>query len=554
MNPFDASLENLRNKFVLGAQNRLRRIRNTLRRLEDNPSDEAALNESMRHFHALAGAAGTYGFPEVSETAAALEQECHEHINARSIPKIRQVENWRNEVRRLRREFGMASSGIVLRREETEKKESVRDVLLLQSFSRNRDLLSKVLSAENMKVRVASDRATARRGIRDALPDAMIVDLAVQGGTGVKVVEYLRSLAEGAGVAVVLINSEDFPIDKVEAVRCGADALIEAGALPEKVTDRLRALLARDEGRHNNILYIEPDPDQVAFVQRLLGAAGHKVKVCLDPSEVEVALSNEMPDLVLMEVVLPGVNGFDLARMLGEDPRYAHIPVVFMTTRDHVPSHMDAQGAAGHEFLLKPVEPRVLLGTITAHLERVRLQATASERDGVTGLYNHSTFVRRLESWMRTGETHRRPSCLALIDVVGIRDINLKFGHHVGDQVLRELAEVVRGEVRSSHLVARYGSDQFILMLYDLEENDCLRLLGGLRNEFSENARFTPEGRTFKSDFRAGISRLNPTWRRPQIWLAEVESALLEAKSINGRRFAIAERAGRGHIESALAD
>lgn len=539
MNPFDASLENLRSKFVLGAQSRLRRIRNELRRLEDAPGDEDALRALTQHCHRLAGAAATYGFPDVAGHAQQVDAACNQHINARSVPAQSEVAAWRDVVRRLRREFGMASSGIVLRADEPADDPDLRRVLLMQPYDRERDLLVKVLSADRIKVQVASDRATARRAIRDALPDALIVDLDAQGGTGVSVVEYVRGLDGGSRVAALLINSRERPIDKVDAVRCGADALLDAGPLPEQVADRIRALLARDDGRATRILYIEPDSDQAAFVERLLRAAGHSVQICRDAETLDSILATKPPDIILTELVLGNVDGYELAQVLRHDPVHAHIPIIFMTTHDRVPEHMQAGSGGVDDFLIKPVEPRLLLSTVNGRIERARLRAQLAERDGITGVYNHSTFVRRLESWMRTGETHRRPSCLMLVDIDGMATLNRRFGHHVGDQLLRDLARLLKEQARPSQLFGRYGSDEFAAMIYDLEADECEKLANALRAEFAGHTRYTPDGRSFSANFSAGIARLNPVWRQPQPWLSEAEDALAHAKSAGAGQVAL---------------
>jgi len=230
------------------------------------------------------------------------------------------------------------------------------------------------------------------------LPDALLIDTSVQGGTGVQVVEYVRSLPKGDDVAVMLLNSKSGVWDKVKAAGFGADALLGRGAVPAQIVSGLRGLLKRERAGEDRVLYVESDPDQAAFITRLLRAAGYRISICDDPSNFMKVLEVSRPHLILTEVVLPGFSGFDLVRALRQDRRWQTTPVLFLTTESQVPARLEGLMAGGDDFLIKPIEPRLLMSTIAGRLERARLQASLSERDGLTGLYNHTTFVDRLET------------------------------------------------------------------------------------------------------------------------------------------------------------
>lgn len=543
MNPFDFSAQILRKKFAVGARARLRRFGDALTRLERDAADLEALAETMRHAQALAGAAGTYGFPKVAETARELEQRCSILLNQRMPPMPREIARWREALDRLRTDFGMESAGLVDGEGDEADEAPQLNALVVHAWGQERDRLTKVLTAEGMAVRVAADRATARRIVREQLPDVLIVDASVQGGTGVQVVEYVRSLPQGEHTAVVIVNSQSGTWDKVKAVRHGADALLGRGAVPAQIVSGVLGLVRKDKGEGARILYVEPDPDQSAFVARLLESAGYRVTVCRDPAQFEAMLSARRPDLVLTEVVLPGVRAFDLIRVVRQDRDYQTMPVLFLTTESQVPSRMEGLNAGGDDFLVKPVEPQVLLSTIESRLERARLQASLSERDHLSGMYNHSTFVMKLEAWLQGNDSPDVPCTLAIVDVRGMAQLNARHGHGSGDQVLRELAQLLKDKLRAGRLFGRFGSDDLAVLLYDMDESRAVDLLEELRVGFASVERFTPAGRGFRADFDAGVARFSHATKLAHQWLEQAEKAAKTAREGASGRVMAASRA-----------
>ena len=548
MDPLELSTEILRKKFVVGTKSRLQRVRETVRRLEADVGDVVALQECMRHFHALAGAAGTYGFPAVSESARDVERRCTILLNQNMAPATREVEQWVRVIRALRRQFGMASSGVVLSDLEDDEEEQCH-ALVVQAGGLARDRLIKVLAAEGLKVRAAADRASAKRIIRERLPDALIVDTAVQRGTGIQVIEFVRTLPKGDDVAVMLVNSQSGTWDKVKAARFGADALLGRGAVPAQIVSGLRGLLKREREGEDRVLYIESDPDQAAFVTRLLRSSGYRVRVCDDPRNFEAVLEAAKPHLILTEVVLPGIRGFDLVRMIRQDRRYQTTPVLFLTTETQIPARLEGLQAGGDDFLTKPVEPRLLLSTIASRLERARLQASLAERDGLTGLYNHTAFVDHLDRWMQQTDKPEGHCSLALLDIVDMAHINARYGHGAGDQLLRDLATLLKRQARASRLVGRYGGDELAILLYDHDEEETIGLLENMRSAFSNDSHFAPDGRAFRANWYAGVARYQPTLRQPRAWLAQVETALRAAKRGGSRQVVGAGALERGRMD-----
>ncbi len=150
---------------------------------------------------------------------------------------------------------------------------------------------------------------------------------------------------------------------------------------------------------------------------------------------------------------------------------------------------------------------------------------------------------------MQHGDKPEGACSLALLDVVDMAHINARHGHGTGDQLLRDLAEMLKRHARASRLVGRYGGDELAILLYDHDESETTALLENLRCTFVEADQFAPDGRVFRADWYAGVARFNPAWKQPQAWLALAEAALKTAKRSATGCVVAAGRANLGRVD-----
>ncbi len=549
MQPFDATLEHLREQFVAGAQQRLRRVGDGLRRLADNGRDEAAAQDLLQHVHRLAGAAATYGYPAIARSAAEVETELRLTLATppHTVPAAT-VEAWRAVFSDVRRAFGLVHSGALVPMPAT-KISPDETALLVMTWGGDRDKLSRVLQAQGLRVRTASDRATARRALRKQPPSVLVVDLAVQGGTVVQVVDTLREQPGGERTAVVFLAADAEFADRLDAVRAGADAVLEGAVEPDRVAAKIRELLRRQGETEGRVLYLEGDPDQAAYVERLLRAAGYEVTVCIDPARFGETVEAVQPQLILMETTLPGASGGEVARALRQDARFRALPLLFLTTESGAPD--EAALRTGDGFLRKPIEPRVLLTMVQTHLERARLRSELRELDGLTNLLHHSAFVRRLSQWMTEGDPARFACSLAMVDIDATAELNARFGHNLTDGLLRELGAALQADVPGVQLLGRYDGDGFALLVVDQPVERVTDALEALRQTFAGEERYAPDGRVYQANLSIGLARYQPGWRRPQVWLAASEDALRQAKRQGGGRARQASATSRPNLHVA---
>ena len=381
------------------------------------------------------------------------------------------------------------------------------DVVVLDDDSAFRGALAASLSRDGMTVRACESLAAARAALSERAPDILVTALTVSGGAAAPLIEALRDLPGGERAVVAVVGSGAGFLDKVDAITSGADFFADKPVEFDAFLERLRAALKRAGGEAPRILSVDDDPDQNLVLRSILEPAGYEVRGLGDPGRLESEVITFRPDLILMDVNLPRVSGYDLVRYLRHDERFATLPVVFLTVERREQERIAALRAGGDDHLVKPVAPALLLSAVAARLERARFLKSLLVRDGLTGLLTHTAFLERARSVVATA--HRapaRPLALVVIDLDHFKAVNDTWGHPVGDRVLASLGVLLRRRVRASDTIGRLGGEEFALLLEDLGADDALRLVERLREEFATVRHRSVEGQVFHVGFSAGVA------------------------------------------------
>ena len=175
-----------------------------------------------------------------------------------------------------------------------------------------------------------------------------------------------------------------------------------------------------------------------------------------------------VPDLVLLDVMMPGIDGYEVCRRIKKQPEFSELPVIFLTAMGemgHLVKGFEA-GAVDYipkPFSLKELELRVLthLKLRRAMLEMQRMAVT----DGLTGLFNHRFIVDSLNSRIKEAQRYAQPLSLIMLDIDYFKSINDSFGHQTGDLVLEGVASKIKECLRKVDLCGRYGGEEFLVIL-----------------------------------------------------------------------------------------
>ena len=232
------------------------------------------------------------------------------------------------------------------------------------------------------------------------------------------------------------------------------------------------ALVPREE--QALVLVVDDSPMVVKLLEFILTREGHRVLTADRGAQVLDLAAEAQPDLILLDAVMPDLDGFQVCGQLKGEPRTRELPVLFVTALRGEADEVAALAAGAVDFIPKPINPAIVAARVRTHLElkrsKDRLRAL-TYLDGLTGIANRRQFDQCLEQeWQRTGRSGR-PLSLVMGDVDCFKSYNDHFGHAAGDECLRQLAAVFRSALRRpGDLAARYGGEEFICILPDTDE------------------------------------------------------------------------------------
>jgi len=246
------------------------------------------------------------------------------------------------------------------------------------------------------------------------------------------------------------------------------------------------------------VLIVEDHDSQRALLAAQLDGAGHRVLEAHDAKWALELFKRHRPDLVLLDVIMPGHDGYWLARKLRELEPGGWTPIIFLSGRDQDLDLWSGIEAGGDDYLIKPISPIVLSAKIRSlrrlHAMRQRLLEMSqelrlaneqlkeqSEVDVLTGLMNRRGFDRRLHQQIEEARRQATPLTLVLCDVDQFKAYNDHLGHVAGDSCLRHVGAMLREACRRpSDTAARYGGEEFALILPNTARSGAMTFARGL--------------------------------------------------------------------------
>ncbi len=251
-------------------------------------------------------------------------------------------------------------------------------------------------------------------------------------------------------------------------------------ALPGLVPDRKpRLLLVDDQAINIQVMHRAFAQDCQVFMAT---RGAQALQICQD----------QAPDLVLLDIEMPEMDGFEVCRRLKANDLTRHIPVIFVTAHNDPAQETRGLELGAVDFIAKPVNPSVLRARVRTHL-MLKFQSDLLRDlvflDGLTALHNRRYFDQQLElEWARSAR-HGTVFSLILVDVDHFKRYNDHYGHLAGDDCLREIAALLKSSLkRGTDIVARYGGEEFVCLLPETSHADALRLAEDIATRLRERA------------------------------------------------------------------
>ena len=495
--PLEEALGNLRREYLAEAPARLLELRKDYAAILAGERDAAASLKAR--FHKLAGSGGSYGFPEISDLARRGEAWLAEHL----ADCGRAAETIGPLIEGLETAFQRAQVTVAGSHADAPRLVDFGwHALVLGAGRPLAGTLAARLEAVGFDVVVADVGAPQARPV---IPPELIVLVHEEGGPDPYPLAAAWTGRRGVRPRGVVLVEATATHDRLLAAASGIDAVFPA-AVAEVELQNFAKAIARVGSPPAKVLLVEDDPAQAEAIDAILTQANLKVTRCATVAEASALLGAEFPDLILLDIQLPDGEGFTIARLARQDPRLALVPIVFLTAAADTDHQIRAVRSGGDDYLRKPIDPTLLSLLALNRIERGRRVREMAHRDGLTGLLNHATLMAELEHAVEAARRRNEPFAFIMADLDHFKRINDTFGHLVGDTVLIHVARLLQRLGRSSDLLARYGGDEFALILLDNSAGGAEILVDRIRKTLAEEPAAGPGSQPIPVRMSFGIA------------------------------------------------
>jgi diguanylate cyclase (GGDEF)-like protein len=367
--------------------------------------------------------------------------------------------------------------------------------------------------------------------LKTRLPSAIIIDIDFGGSDrGIDIVKNYNQSRDNPIPAVFISTSKaDLP-HRLAATRAGGIQYL-SDANPSQLISIVEQLTHTMPQEPYKVMIVEDSRSQAAFVERVLNNAGMITKAVIQPMTVLQVMEKFQPEIIIMDMYMPGCNGMELAAVIRQQERYMRVPILYLSGEEDREKQLKAMSQGGDDFLTKPVDPKHLIATINNRGQRARALASLIVRDSLTGLYNHTYTLERLAQECTKAKQSGAALVMAIMDIDHFKQVNDTYGHPVGDRVICSLALFLKQRLRKSDTIGRYGGEEFVVILPAADEQEAFLVLDNIRESFAQLKQ--PAGPTeFNVTFSAGLVEFDGN---NQDFLVEwADQALYQAKR-NGR-------------------
>lgn len=241
---------------------------------------------------------------------------------------------------------------------------------------------------------------------------------------------------------------------------------------------------------HNTILIVDDQPVNIQALSKLLKDSYHILAATNGAKAIEIALGENMPDLILLDINMPDMDGYEVCRQLKSNPKTKAISIIFITALSEPEEEEKGFLVGADDYIMKPFQPvsvrarvrnQINLKTRTALLEKLALV------DGLTGIANRYSYETSLQRAWKQCARNNEYLTIAMIDIDYFKAFNDNYGHGAGDECLRQIAQTLKKTLsRPMDIIARYGGEEFVAILPNTDHEGAIyithTILNAIRN------------------------------------------------------------------------
>jgi diguanylate cyclase (GGDEF)-like protein len=278
-----------------------------------------------------------------------------------------------------------------------------------------------------------------------------------------------------------------------------------------------------------HILIVDDHEDNVELLRARLEAWGYACETAADGEEALEKVQQVVPDLILLDVMMPKLDGIEVARRVKNNHALPFIPIIMQTALDATENKVEGLEAGADDYITKPIDFAELKARLNSMLRIKRLQEELEERerqlleanerlrhmsqtDALTGLDNRRHLEERIDEMFEHAKRLNEPFSIVMCDLDRFKSVNDSYGHQAGDAVLKQFARILRHEVREIDRAGRYGGEEFMLLLPGTVLDAAVTFAERVRKQVEQHT-FTFDGTSIQRTASFGVS----AWPHPRI-------------------------------------
>ncbi len=492
--------------------------------------DDELRQQAEREAHKFVGSLGTFGFTEGSRLAREIEHMLQAGVVLEQTHALRLSDLVVALLKELERPLTIPPP-VERMLEETRPL-----LLVVDDDVELAEHLVVETTARGMRAELAQNLTAARQAITRERPHVILLNLSFSETSEDGLTLLAELAAQASPIPVVVMTARDTFVDRVQVARLGGRGFLLKPRSPAQLLEAVMTLLTQTPTAPAYILAVDDDPQVLAGLRALLEPHGCRLTTLDDPLRFWDTLEEIVPDLLILDVDMPHLDGTVLCRVVRNDRRWCDLPILCLTAHTDAATMQRILTAGADDYVRKPIVGSELVARMNNRLERSRLLRSRTETDALTGLANRYKSTQILGQLLRLAGRHRQPSTLAMLDLDHFKRINSQYGYGIGDEVLQRLSEILLRSFRSEDILARWGGGVFVVGMYSMPRDGGVHRLAEVLEALRQKELTSADGARFHATFSAGVAEYPTDGPDPQTLYRAAEQALSQAKEAGRNR------------------
>lgn len=489
---------------------RLTAIESAIAAVETQQLTEDLRADAEAQAHKLVGSLGMYGLTTGSDCARVLEQGLATTVTPAALPQLTTA--LASLKAALPETQSAAGPGLMERSRYShpsptpESDAFVPTVLVIDPDIRAADALVQEATQWNLSVQVVPSIEAAIARLEKMPPQAIILELTFPGQPqcGLSFLETLTQ--DHAQIPILVLTEQDQFQNRVAVARLGVKQFFAKPSRPAQVLKMVSQSLQQLNPPTAKIVAVDDDPILLQRLQVNLQQWGFALEAVEDPRQFWQVLQITQPDLLILDVEMPHINGIELCTVVRNAPQWSNLPIIFLSANRDRATLQQIYAAGADDFITKPVTEPELITRVVNRLERHQLLQTITTTDALTGITNRVASEQAFERFIHRAQPENTVFTVGVVVVNHLQRINEQYGYDVGDRILQRFGQLLKQSFTTNDIVARWCGSEFILGLYGLSATAAYSQVLGILHLLEQEVFLLENDVALNCTFRSAIA------------------------------------------------